>query len=992
LSEGTTCAQINAELGRHGRIAASGYSLGLGELELHSALNQELDAEIEVLSASPEDAEQILIKLASRDAFTRAGIDRPFLLQQIKFKIVAKNGVPYVHVYSKTPIREPFLSFLLEIDWPQGHLLREYTLLLDPPVYNAENTSGATETSDNAPFDEPVENQAQAQPVYAEQGAPSGRVQTGVIASESGRSVNYQYQTLPSAASSADQYRVQRNDTLWGIASRMRPNSSVSVEQMMMALVRKNPEAFIHENINGVKRGYILRTPSREEINSLDRQQAVAQAREHSALWREYSQNAASASPASSMEADEMGGSAAEQIRDADGHLSIVGASDSGSEHAGSNQDPNAELTKLKQELAMANEQLESAQLEKEDLRSRLAELEERVQTVIANNGRAEMDDSDLAKLQQDLQSTSQAAESTEEMPMDEMQAEASAEMAEEEAMPDEAVADDEMISEQMMEEDMSEADMDEDTEITPADDALFTDESAADEPLENEAMSTQLQPAQSVETPAFAQEKPQGFVANLMNDPKLLGMIGGGLAFIFLLIALLLKRLRGSKAEEDEWTAAMDEMPSDLSDMDANIDTAMEDPTVVRNVEPDMNSTTEMMAEPIDDELLGDELAGVNDTQIDDPEMTGENLEDTVFSLDDASAEAEDDADRDDVIAETDVYLAYGIYQQAEELLTNAIDQNPERDDYRMKLLETHYAAKNVAGFEALAQDVKSRKGNDKAYWDRVVAMGMELNPENDLFSGIMEDFDPNALLPDIPQATDVDLDAGDSAQSDFDLGLDDTELADDGVELDGITDDIAGENVASEDEAPADNVGEDTSSELEFDLGELDDDLDDTDTLDVASEEPVEESAEMDIDDDFSLDFDAADLGFEESENDDADDMSLDADLDLSEDLGESGEIDLSDELGGGLDDGLDVTDDDLDLGDMDLGDADLDAGDDGEFDISELSEDVDEVSTKLDLAKAYIDMGDNDGARSILEEVKVEGNNEQQQQAEALMQQAS
>ncbi|VAW58264.1 hypothetical protein MNBD_GAMMA08-1635 [hydrothermal vent metagenome] len=976
-----------------------GYSLGLGELELHSALNQELNAEIEVLSASPEDAEQILIKLASREAFNRAGIDRPFVLQQIKFKIVAKGGVPYVQVYSKTPMREPFLSFLLEIDWPQGHLLREYTLLLDPPIYNTTSTSSAATAaaSDNVPFDEPVENQAQAQPVYAEQGAPSGSVQTGVIASESGRSVNYQYQTLPSAAPSAGQYRVQRNDTLWSIANRMRPDSSVSVEQMMMALVRKNPEAFIRENINGVKRGFILRAPSREDINALDRQQAVAQAREHSALWREYSQSAASSSPASSMEADEMNGSAAEQPRDADGHLSIVGASDSGSEHAGSNQDPNAELAKLKQELAMANEQLESAKLEKENLRSRLAELEQRVQTVIANNGsdRAEMDDADLAKLQQDLQSTSQAAEPAEAMPVDEM--------AEEEAMSEEAAADDmiaeeempeEGVSEELMDEEMPEAGMDEDAAIEPAGDALFADEAAGDEPVANAPINTQLQSVQTVETPAFAQEKPQGFVANLMNDPKLLGMVGGGLAFILLLLALLLKRLRGSKAEEDEWTAAMDDMPSDLSDIDANIDTATEDPTVVRNVEPDMNSTTEMMAEPIDDELLSDELEGVNDTQIDDPEMTGENLEDTVFSLDDApdAAGAGDDADRDDVIAETDVYLAYGIYQQAEELLINAIDQNPERDDYRMKLLETHYAAKNVQGFETLAEEVKSRKANDKAYWGRVVAMGMELNPENDLFSGVMADFDPNELLPDIPQAADVDLDAGDSGEADFDLGLDDTESADDEMDLSADLDDIADE--ITEDEL----AGDDTSSDLEFDLGELDDDAE---TLDVASEEPTEAAAEMDIDDDFSLDFDAADLGFEESETDDADEMSLDADLDLSDDLSDSGEIDLSGELGE-LDDDLDVgdlgaadldaSDDDLDLGDMDLSDASLDASDDGEFDISELSEDVDEVSTKLDLAKAYIDMGDNDGARSILEEVKTEGNDEQQQQAEALMQQAS
>ncbi|HED33576.1 MAG TPA: hypothetical protein ENJ08_05055, partial [Gammaproteobacteria bacterium] len=122
-------------------LPVRGYSLGLGELELSSALNQDLNAEIEVLSAAPEDAEQILIKLADRDAFSRAGLDRPYLLQQLKFKMIEKNGKPYVKVYTKTPVREPFLSFLLEIDWPQGHLLREYTLLLAPPVYNTGSAS-----------------------------------------------------------------------------------------------------------------------------------------------------------------------------------------------------------------------------------------------------------------------------------------------------------------------------------------------------------------------------------------------------------------------------------------------------------------------------------------------------------------------------------------------------------------------------------------------------------------------------------------------------------------------------------------------------------------------------------------------------------------------------------------------------------------------------------------------------------------------------------
>jgi len=1017
-----------------------GYSLGLGDLELHSALNQELNAEIKVLSAESEDSEQILIKLADRDAFNRAGLDRPHLLQQLKFKIIDKNGVPYVKVYTKAPIREPFLSFLLEIDWPQGHLLREFTMLLDPPVYN-NSTTGAGAASSTSSFNEPTDTQAQTQSANSQQ-QNAQSVQTGVISSDDGRSESYQYQSLPDAAVSTDQYRVQQNDTLWGIANRMRPDSSISVEQMMLALVRKNPEAFIRENTNGVKRGYILRAPDRDEITRLDRQQAVAQAREHTALWREYRQSATSASPQSAMEADAMGtesGSAAEQTRDADGHLSIMGAGEGG-EHTGSNQSMDAELNQLKQNLAMANEQLESERLEKEDLRARLAELEQRVKSVIESGGRVEMGDSELAKLQEDLQSTQQAAQETAQETMLDVPAEDSMSdsMADDDTAKDEmsdAALTDEGMSDEVMSEDMASDDMSadkpaEDAMATdaPADDAIFADEDTAkmsDDEMADAQMPTQdTDTVKAVTPPAFAQQQPKGFLEGLMDDPKLLGMIGGGVAFILLLIALLMKRIRSKKAEEDEWTAGMAD-PSEGADNDFSSISGAElgsGESTVQSEAPSMDQTTEM---PVDSETD----FGLDKTRVKVPESDDGN-EDTVFNIKDAQPEAGAEEDgRDDVLAEADVYLAYGIYQQAEELLNSAIDQNPERDDYRLKLLETHHAAKNTSAFENLATEVQSRKSNDKEYWDRVVAMGSELSPTNAMFAGgdTISDFDAEALLTGNMHTSELELDAG-SETDDFDLGLDsdlDSDLGDSGfddaeledtlvgtkpveteeLDLAGDLDDIASEldETVAEPETELSGLEEEnTSTELEFDLGDLGD-MDEVESTEEVSESSAD-TAEMDIDDDFSLDFDAADLGFEETEDDAEDELALDADLDLSDGLGdEAVEIDLSADMGDSLSDAAEVDQGDIDLGDVDLGDMDLgdmDLGDssadlsadDDEFDISELSEDVDEVSTKLDLARAYIDMGDNEGARSILEEVKAEGNNDQQQQADELLQQAS
>ncbi|HEY9202119.1 MAG TPA: FimV/HubP family polar landmark protein, partial [Gammaproteobacteria bacterium] len=411
-------------------LPARGYPLGLGEIELNSALNQELNAEIEILSASPEDAEQLIVQLGSREAFNRAGIDRPYLLQQLKFKVVDRNGAPYIKVFTNSAVREPFLSFLLEIDWPQGNLLREYTLLLDPPVYNTGASTGAPAEGGH-PFIDPADTQSPSQSATQQYYPDASAAGGATISSDSGRSMSYQApaqtrQTsgtyAPAAArDSVEKYRVKENDTLWSMASRMRPDDSVSVEQMMLALVRKNPEAFIQENINGVKRGYILRVPDRDEALQINRQQALSQAREHAALWREYTRAASSATPASAMEAKPAATDSSSAADSASGQLSIVGASEeAGSEHAGSAQAPGSELERLQQELAYAREQLESERIEKETLRSRLSDLEQKVQSVI------NMDDAQLAELQQSLQQDSATEElATEDTAVDELAEEA---------------------------------------------------------------------------------------------------------------------------------------------------------------------------------------------------------------------------------------------------------------------------------------------------------------------------------------------------------------------------------------------------------------------------------------------------------------------------------------------------------------------------------------------------------------------------------------
>ena len=112
------------------------YALGLGEIQVFSALNQPLEAEITLNNVRPGEMEDLILQLASEDAFNRAGVERIYLLTKLEFKSVVKSdGTNVISVSSKDIIREPFLNFLVNVEWPRGKLVREYTILLDPPAF-----------------------------------------------------------------------------------------------------------------------------------------------------------------------------------------------------------------------------------------------------------------------------------------------------------------------------------------------------------------------------------------------------------------------------------------------------------------------------------------------------------------------------------------------------------------------------------------------------------------------------------------------------------------------------------------------------------------------------------------------------------------------------------------------------------------------------------------------------------------------------------------
>jgi pilus assembly protein FimV len=249
-------------------VAASpSWALGLGDISLRSSLNEPLDASIEIYDVQGLQAAEIMVSLADAQDFQRVGVERFFFLTDLRFEVVfGAGGTRSIRVRSGQPITEPYVNFLVEVLWPSGRMLKEYTLLLDPPTFS------------------PTPAPAVAAPAATEPGeSDAGRVQRPADPVVStGTHVAMPSTRPPAQPSPLDQgvvggeYRMtDRNDTLWGIALRTRPSSAVSINQHMLALQRLNPRAFLHGNINLLMAGYSLRLPSEAEALSISDAQAT---------------------------------------------------------------------------------------------------------------------------------------------------------------------------------------------------------------------------------------------------------------------------------------------------------------------------------------------------------------------------------------------------------------------------------------------------------------------------------------------------------------------------------------------------------------------------------------------------------------------------------------------------------------------------------------------------------------------------------------------
>ncbi len=268
-----------------GLLPLNAGALGLGEITLRSALNQPFVAEIPVTLDSSDNLTELSVQLASGATFERFGLDKPRFLEDLRFKVQQEGSRAVVRVTSTQPVSEPFISLLLDVSWPQGRLLREYTVLLDPPAF-ASPDGQASSGSGTATLP------AAAGPAAA---APAIRrpPASGTAASSPSPATGSQT-TGPGGETYGP---VQSNETLWAISERLRATSGVSLNQMMVALYQTNPEAFAG-NINLLRRGAILRVPGAAALAGVNRSAATAEVQRQDAQWRSAPDAAAPATVA----------------------------------------------------------------------------------------------------------------------------------------------------------------------------------------------------------------------------------------------------------------------------------------------------------------------------------------------------------------------------------------------------------------------------------------------------------------------------------------------------------------------------------------------------------------------------------------------------------------------------------------------------------------------------------------------------------------------
>ena len=838
------------------------YALGLGEIKLNSALNQPFDAEIELVSATQEDLGALRAALASNDTFVRYGLDRPAYLADFNFRVAkGSGGRDVLRVTSPRPVTEPFVTLLVEANWPRGRLLREYTVLLDPPVY--------------APGPAASEPVAEA-PRVSSGGATSTRASEPVAATtaEPARpSYAAPAYSAPAAAPSIEPgstYRVRNNDTLWQIASAANPGSRSNVNRAMVSIFQNNPQAF-DGNINILRSGSTLRIPDANQISSVSATEASAEVARQYDAWRN-------------------GTSAAGTTATSDaGRLRLV-TPEQGTTAPSTSTSTAPTAAKPGATTAAAG-----------DLESRVKQLEGE----LAEAKRLlEVRNAELATLQGGA------------------------------AVP---------------------------AAGTAAPGATPTEPGATVAEAKPDAVAA-AEPAKPKKPKKTIVETPQPSLLERVTDYwwVLLGLLAAGLGVV------LFQRVRRDRG------SAEDSLEEALGSRDIR------------------GSTPKFTPRSRDTDILVEERGGgVTVAASTAAARTPEAARKVVTVEDTLSGDGPASMESGDPLAEADFHMAYGLYDQAADLVQLAMKREPQRRDLKLKLLEIYFVWGNKDRFLELARDLNGTRSEGPAgEWDKVLIMGKQIAPGDAMFAGSPSASASDSLdmeLHGSPGTLDLMIPAGDSARPDMDLTEGETEIA--SIDRSGI-DFILDEPNRGQDESVVlptiempkiTRVNETAGDTQELTVDRLGLDLDSLralESLDVGEASDVRKRSTSDTVEtptmtggNSLLDDDNADLLNSTALMRMVDDTSL-----LPRDESLEGVVDLSDATG--------------ELAALDATAFNKSLAANVDYDLGGEPATMSEVGTKLDLARAYMDMGDPEGARSILDEVLQEGNPNQRQEAERLI----
>ncbi|OOQ45372.1 peptidoglycan-binding protein [Pseudomonas fluorescens] len=843
------------------------HALGLGELTLKSTLNQPLVAEIELLDVKDLTAAEVVPSLASPDDFAKAGVDRQAFLNDLTFTpVLNASGKSILRVTSSKPLSEPMVKFLVQVMWPNGRLLRDYSVLLDPSKFSPQTAEAA------------------AQPTST------------VAAPVTGATKPSQYTTTP-------------RDTLWEIAAKARNGGSI--QQTMLAIQALNPDAFIDGNINRLKTGQVLRMPDQAQSTGLPQVKAIAEVAAQNKAWRQGRRYVAKPGAGQQqLDATNRARTEGAPAQAATDKLSLVSAESGKNPGKGAAGDAKA----LSNKLAVTQESLDTSRRDNAELKSRMADLQSQVDKL---QRLLELKNNQLAKLQTEGAAAAPAAATAPAM---------SAELA---ANPEAAPAP---------------------VAAAPAPEAT---PAPAEKPVEA--------------TPAASDDQKFN---ELLTNPLLLGLVGGGAVILLLLLLLLARRRKAQQAAEKHLRMARalaeDQPFSADFDLPESSFEGLEVPP------PSVKLATAPTPAPAPAPVVA---PVVMTTPIAAPLVA-------------PAAERSDD-----VLGQAQSHINAGRLNQAAALLEDGVKQEPKRSDLRLKLMEVYGQQGDRDAFVGQERQLVAN-GDNFAQVEKLKSRfpAMALVAAGGIAAAaVAAELDAQyvkELLLDEPQAPAPEPEPApfeDDLDSAFDLSLDD---------LDAITPLAPAPAPAAEPEVAAlPDLGEfPLDDDLSFESvlqqqTEIKENLDDLSDFDLDLDLGAQPSPAMLAEDDFLLDLDEGVKDFPVAETPAVpevalDDLELPADFDLS--LAE--ELDAPDAFAAELDDvnaELESLSNSIGEPTFTEADAALDSDDDFDF----LSG-TDEAATKLDLAQAYIDMGDSDGARDILNEVVSEGSAEQKSEAEEML----